>query len=103
MIKNRLSNAFIVVILILMVLFTIYGSLETNKVVFAAEHSNEPAYWSDAPECIWSEADRASIRSVYLEDIGISLPRTDSGYTGYDGGLIYLLSEYRSCQAGEEK
>ena len=103
MIKNRLFNVFLIVVLIFMALFTIYGSVETNKVALAAEQSNVPFHWFDGGKCIWSELDRAAIRSVYLEDVGISLPRTDSGYTGYDGGLIYLLSEYRTCQVEEEK
>jgi hypothetical protein len=100
--KNRLFNVLLVATLFFMALLTIQGSLETVKVVMAASQSDNPVRWSDATKCILSEGDRFSIRSVYLEDVGISLPRTDSGFTGYDGGLIYLLSNYRICQGIEE-
>jgi hypothetical protein len=40
---------------------------------------------------------RYSIRSEYLEKAGIWLTFTEDGPTGVDGGLIQLLSHYRSC------
>lgn len=38
-----------------------------------------------------------SIRSEYRDDWGMSVISTEDGPTGIDGGLIYLLSSYRTC------
>ena len=102
MTKNRLFNLLVAAVLILMAALTIHGALENTEIAAAAGNSLESARPLEAANCIWSEVDRYSIRSVYLEEFGISLPRSDSGYTGYDGGLIYLLSEYHACPVEEK-
>jgi hypothetical protein len=38
-----------------------------------------------------------SIRSEYVEERGITVLYTEDGPTGVDGGLINLLSSYRTC------
>lgn len=38
-----------------------------------------------------------SIRREYVEESGISIIRTEDGPTGVDGGLVGLLSSYRTC------
>lgn len=94
MIKNRIFNICVIAALAVMAALTIQGAIETTRVASAAG--------TEAANCIWLEVDRSSIHSVYLEEIGVSLPRSDSGYTGYDGGLIYLLSEQHTCPVEED-
>lgn len=38
-----------------------------------------------------------SIRTEYRYDLGVSIISTEDGLTGIDGGLIHLLSSYRTC------
>lgn len=102
MTKNRLFNICVIATLALMTALTIQGAIETTTIAKAAEKAEEQPRPMDAARCIWSEVERSSIRSVYLEEIGVSLPRSDSGYTGYDGGLIYLLSEHHFCSVEED-
>ena len=102
MTKNRLFNIFVLTALALMTALTIQGAIETTAIARAAGQAEEQPRPLDAARCIWSEVDRSSIRLVYLEEFGISLPRSDSGYTGYDGGLIYLLSESHVCPVEED-
>jgi hypothetical protein len=40
---------------------------------------------------------RYSIRNEYIEEMGIWMAYTEDGPTGVDGGLIQLLSDYRTC------
>jgi hypothetical protein len=102
MIENRYFNVFVIAALAIMAALTIQGALETTRVAKAAGSADGQTSQLKVSSCIWSEIDRSSIRSVYLEDIGISLPRSSNGYTGYDGGLIYLLSENHTCPVVED-
>lgn len=40
---------------------------------------------------------RYSLHPVYVKEMGMWLPYTEDGPTGMDGGMIHLLSIYRSC------
>ena len=40
---------------------------------------------------------RYSIHTEYVNELGRLVIYTEDGRTGVDGGLIYLLSNYRSC------
>lgn len=40
---------------------------------------------------------RYSIHDEYVEEIGIWMTYTEDGPTGVDGGLVQLLSDYRTC------
>jgi hypothetical protein len=40
---------------------------------------------------------RSSIHTVYVEEIGMRVSYTEDGPTGVDGGLMNLLSAYRTC------
>jgi hypothetical protein len=101
MIKSRYFNIFIVAALLIMAALTIQGAIETTRVAMAAGNTGGNPHPLEATNCLWSEIDRSSIRSVYLDNFGVSLPRSNSGYTGYDGGLIYLLSEHHACPVEE--
>jgi hypothetical protein len=95
MLKNRLFNLVIGVTLLVITVLTISQAVETTKVVSAASGS------PDAAGC-FSAIDRLSLTSVYIKEVGGWFPRTDSGFTGFDGGLIYLLSNSHACTAGKE-
>jgi hypothetical protein len=40
---------------------------------------------------------RYSIHNKHIEETGLPVTYTEDGPTGIDGGLIYLLSSYRTC------
>jgi len=90
MLKNRLFNTFITIALVVTVVLTISQAIETTKVVSASSGSSYEAY------CFLG-MDRLSLTSEYVEEVAGWFPRTDSGFTGFDGGLIHLLSNQRAC------
>lgn len=90
MIRNHIFNVCIVTALVLTVVLTISQAIETTKVVSAASGASEEAY-------CFSGMDRISLASVYVKEAGGWFPRTNSRFTGFDGGLIHLLSNHRSC------
>jgi len=94
MLRNYLFNVFIVLALVVMVVLTISQAIETTKVVSAASSSSSEAY-------CFSGMDRLSLTSQYVEEVGGWFPRTNSGFTGFDGGLIYLLSSHRACSSSK--
>lgn len=51
---------------------------------------------SEGLECSYLPS-RYSIRSEYRDDLVMSVISTEDGPTGIDGGLISLLSSYRTC------
>ncbi|MCI0552610.1 MAG: hypothetical protein L0287_16790 [Anaerolineae bacterium] len=90
MLKNRLLNVVIVIALVVMVVLMISQTIEMAKVVSAASGSPNEAY-------CFSGMDRLSLTSVHVLEAGGWFPRTNSGFTGFDGGLIHLLSSHRAC------
>jgi hypothetical protein len=44
-----------------------------------------------------SRPSRYSIHNKYTEEMGIWMTHTEDGPTGVDGGLVQLLSDYRTC------
>jgi hypothetical protein len=40
---------------------------------------------------------RYTIHTAYVKEAGISVPYTEAGPTGVDGGLLELMSAYRNC------
>jgi hypothetical protein len=95
---NRLFNLLIVAALVAVVALTIWQSIETTKVVSAASQQNS----SSNTTCL-SSTDRLSLTSIYNKEASAWFPRTNQGPTGVDGGLLELLSNYRSCSIGKEK
>ena len=90
MLRNNLFNVFIVIALVVMVVLTISQAIETSKVVAASADSSNEVY------CL-SGMDHLSLTSVYVEETGGWYPRTNSGFTGFNGGLIHLLSTQHTC------
>ena len=87
MLRNRLFNIFIVIALITVVALTareaFATSIITSETDAAIKCDSLPSYYS-----------------IHTEDVkttGTRLTFTEDGPTGVDGGLIYLLSAYRTC------
>ena len=97
MLRTRLFNAFVCVALVVMAALTIRQVVGTTQVVSAAgptmAESGQQALSPSAAPCTLAVVDRSSVRAVYVKQIGSWLPRTDSGYTGVEGGALYLLSQ----------
>lgn len=90
MFRNRLFNILIVVALVMVTVFTIQQALETTRVVAAA---GGPA----TSLCRIPAVDLTTISTMYVEELGITVIRSDNGPTGVDGGLIHLLSDRQAC------
>lgn len=88
---NRLFNVLVTVALIAVVMFTLWESIETTKVVSAQSENMV----SDSP--CFSGADRLALTAVYTDESRAWVPITQKGPAGVDGGLIELLSNYRTC------
>jgi hypothetical protein len=86
MFKNRLFNILVIAALVVVTALTIQQALETTKVVSAA-----------TSVCTIPPVNRSSIRSAYVQEKGMWVSLSDSGPTGVDGGLLHLLSDYRTC------
>lgn len=91
MFRNRMFNISLIVALVIVTARTIQQALETTRVVSAA------GTFANRSPCHAAVMDRSSIRSVYEEEIGMWVSRSDSGPTDVDGGLLHLLSDYRIC------
>ena len=87
MLRNRLFNTFIVIALITVVALTAREALATSIITDDTEAAIKcdslPSYYS--------------IHAEQIKTTGTRLTYTEDGPTGVDGGLIYLLSAYRTC------
>ena len=90
MFKSRLFNILIVAALIAVMALTVLQAVETTRVAHAAQQSK----LANTPFCLMPAA---PIQSMYVKQMGIWVPRSASAPTGVDGGLIQILSDYRSC------
>jgi hypothetical protein len=92
--RSHLFNVLIAAALLTVVALTLWQSIETTKVVSAAEIEKSASYRYSA---CFSGMDRFSLTSVYVKEARAWIPVTNKGATGVDGGLMSLLSNYRSC------
>lgn len=92
MLKNRLFNMLILIPLVIVIALTVQETAATAGMMSEAGSSKGIRSLACA-----SLSSRYSIHTVYNEESGMSLPYTEDGPTGVDGGLIYLLSNYRIC------
>ena len=85
--KNRLFNLSIAIALVIALAFTAREALATTSITSGAHTlrlcNNLPS--------------RYSIRSEYVPEAKLWILRTEEGPTGVDGGLMDLLSDYRTC------
>jgi hypothetical protein len=87
---NRNRFFYVLVALALAVM----AALTARQVVVTADtvptETSAPSA-SDDPLCPFTEAERASIRAEYLPEARGSWLRSDTGFLGYEGGLLMLL------------
>jgi len=88
--KFRLFNVLMAATLIAVIALTVLQAVETTRVAHAAQQSR----LAITPFCL---KPAAPILSVYVKQMGIWVPRSANSPTGVDGGLIQILSDYRSC------
>jgi hypothetical protein len=92
MLKNRLFNVFIAVALVLIIALTVREAFATTNIISRGGAANEAAIL----EC-GSLPSHFSIHTKRMQETGTQLIYSDAGPTGVDGGLVYLLSAYRTC------
>jgi hypothetical protein len=89
MFKNRLFKLVIVLAVVIAVVLTV-------QEVFATANVMSREKGTKTSECA-SLPSRYSIHTEVIEETGTRLTYTEDGPTGIDGGLINLLSNYRTC------
>ena len=87
MLRHRLFNSLIAIALVLVTAFTVREAVATTII------SSQSA---SVIECA-SLPSRYSIHTETMNTTGTRLISTEEGPTGVDGGLMYLLSAYRTC------
>lgn len=89
--KIRLFNLLVIIALVVLVGLTVREASATSAVI-----AHDSSASRSSSECVSLPA-HSSIHSVYVKEIGSWMSYTEDGPTGIDGGLIHLLSEYRTC------
>ena len=92
MFKNRFFNIFITIALVVVVALTVREAAATTGII--AETGS--ASGTETLKCV-SLPSRYSIRAEYLKEANTWIFLTEDGPTGVDGGLIELMSNYRTC------
>jgi hypothetical protein len=87
MFRHRLFNLLIAIALVLVIALTVREVLATASITSTT---------GTTTTCD-SLPSRYSIHTEALSETGTRLTYTEDGPTGVDGGLMYLLSAYRTC------
>ena len=87
MFKNRLFNVLIAIALVVTIALTVREAFATSSIT----SQNDTAI-----KCT-SLPSRLSLHTEVANESGPTLIYTEDGPTGVDGGLIQLLSNYRTC------
>ena len=87
MLKHRLFNLLIAIALVIVTAFTVREAVATTIIRSQVDTAIKCA---DLPS-------RFSIHSEYVKEADMWIVRTENRPTGTDGGLIDLLSDYRTC------
>lgn len=90
--NNRLFHVLVGIALAIVIALTIQGAASTASII---PHTNS-SEGIRTLECA-NLPSRYSIHTEYVNELGRSVIYTEDGLTGVDGGLIYLLSNCRSC------
>ena len=91
MLRNRLFNLTIAILLMLVVVLTVHEAAATAGVI-SEKNSTEGA----TLKCM-SLPSRYSLHAEYVTEAEMWIIHTEDGPTGVDGGFINLLSNYRAC------
>jgi len=87
MFKNRLFNVLIAIAVAITLAFTVREAFATTAL---------RSEGSTVPTCS-SLPSHSSIYTEYVAEADMWIVRTENGPAGVDGGLIDLLSNYRTC------
>ena len=87
MLRHRLFNLWIAIALASVTAFT---AREAVAITILRSQENKASVCASLPS-------RYSLRTEYVKEANLWVVRTENGSTGTDGGLIDLLSDYRSC------
>ena len=87
MLRSRLFTLSIAIALVIVAAFTVREAVAITLIRSESEI---------ALKC-QSLPSRYSIYTEYVEEADIWIVQTEDGPTGVEGGLIYLLSSYRTC------
>jgi hypothetical protein len=88
---HRLFYLIVAVALLVVVGLTIREAAATTIIITQADATGQSSVaYASLPSSY-------SIRSEYVEALGIWVIYTEDGPTGVDGGLIQLMSDYRTC------
>jgi hypothetical protein len=92
MFSNRLFNVFIVIAVVIIVALTVREASATAAII----SERDEAKGAMTLDCA-SLPSRYSIHTRYVQEADMWIVRTENGPTGVEGGLIELLSTYRTC------
>ena len=90
--KNRLFHLLMVVTLVLVVAVSVRDTLAATNLTSGGNES----IGTRTLECA-SLPSRRSLHTETVRATGTRLTFTEDGPTGVDGGLVNLLSDYRTC------
>jgi len=90
--RNRLFNLMIAILLITVVALTVREAFATSMIVSGTDAKKG----AKTLECA-SLPSRYSLRTEYVKEERTWIFRTEDGPAGVDGGLIDLMSNYRTC------
>jgi hypothetical protein len=88
MFSRNLFNSIVAIALLAVIGFTVREAAATTAVISQANSAETVC--SSLPSLY-------SIHSEYVQERSAWMTYTEEGPTGVDGGLIYLLSEKRTC------
>ena len=92
MLKNRFFNVLIVIALVMAVALTAREAFATADIVSQGNAADA----AKTAKCAILPP-QMSIETVYVAERGIWVTYSGQGPTGVDGGLMDILSKYRTC------
>jgi hypothetical protein len=92
MLRNRLFNVVIAILVVTVIALTVREAAATTSMI----SKNDSTQGTETLTC-FSLPSRYSIRTEYVKEADTWIIRTEDGPTGVDGGFTSLLSDYRTC------
>ena len=90
MMKNRLFNILVMLVLVALLALTARDALATAGFVSRSTRQAETSVCASLPRHI-------SAQAHYIKEIGGWIPYSENRPTGVDGGLLYVLSNSQAC------
>jgi hypothetical protein len=90
--KKRFFNVFITIALMIVTALTIREAAATAGILTETNSASK----TEILKCT-SLPSRYSLRAEYVKEANMWMFLTEDGPTGVDGGLIDLMSNYRTC------